>query len=236
VPTDHVARLRAEVLSQHMSAVEACDRVCLACVDLLDVDGAALILFGDEGHVGTMSVSDAVMARLEELQFVLGEGPGVEAHASGRMVWEPDLAGTGRPRWTAYASAAADEGIKAVFAFPVRTGGVRLGALDVYRRAAGPLDRAQTTIAVQLAELATAAMLFLPPGMASQPGRAGIEVTGRIRARVHQAAGMISEQLEVTVGEALARLRAYAYAENEPIDDVAGDVIARRLRLNTPPE
>ena len=219
-----------------MTAVEACERVCHACVDLLDVDGAAIVLFGDDGHVATMSVSDAAMGRLEELQFVLGEGPGVEAHASGRMVWEPDLAGPGRTRWSAYASAAADEGIRAVFAFPVRTGGVRLGALDVSRRAPGPLDRSQTTIAVQLAELATAAMLFLPPGMASQDRRADSEVTGRVRARVHQAAGMISEQLDVTVGEALARLRAHAYAENEPIDDVAGDVIARRLRLDTPPE
>ena len=48
-------------------------------------------------------------------------------------------------------------------------------------------------------------------------------------------AGMISEHLDVPIGDALVRLRAYAYAALRPIDDVAGDVIARRLLIDEPP-
>ncbi|MFI5046774.1 MAG: GAF domain-containing protein [Acidimicrobiia bacterium] len=233
---EQVAQLRAQMQSERTSAAQACERVCRACPEILGVDGAGIILFDDDGHVSTMSVSDGAVGRLEELQFLLGEGPGVEAHTTGRMVWEPDLTLTASSRWTAYAPAAAEQGVGAVFAFPLRTGGVRLGALDVYRHLSGPLDRAQTTDAVELADLATMAMLFLQPGAASHEVQSGREIAGGIHARVHQAAGMISEQLDVTVGEALARLRAYAYAAHEPVDGIAREVIARRLRVDEPPE
>jgi hypothetical protein len=49
---------------------------------------------------------------------------------------------------------------------------------------------------------------------------------------VHQAAGMISEQLHVGVAEALVRLRSYAFRFDTPIDEVAEAVVRRRLRLH----
>ena len=52
-----------------------------------------------------------------------------------------------------------------------------------------------------------------------------------LRTQVHQASGMISEQLGVGIGDALIRLRAHAYAEGQPIDEVAREVVDRRLRL-----
>src|SRR5947207_3331514 len=52
------------------------------------------------------------------------------------------------------------------------------------------------------------------------------------RLGVDQAQGMLTVQLRVTADEALLRLRAYAYARDRPIDAVAADVIARRVRLD----
>jgi hypothetical protein len=52
-----------------------------------------------------------------------------------------------------------------------------------------------------------------------------------LRTQVHQASGMLSEQLGVGIGDALIRPRAYAYAEGQPIDEVAREVVDRRLRL-----
>jgi hypothetical protein len=217
-----------------MSAEEACARVCVACVALLGVDGAGIIVVGEGGHVATMAVSDAFVRRLEDLQFVLGEGPGLEATATGRSVRVPDLVVEAGSRWSAYAPAAADEGVGAVFAFPMQLAGVRLGALDLYRRHAGLLDGTQTTRAVELAELAVA-MLSRRLGVSPTASARTPPVDG-FRFGVHQAAGMISEQLDVSVDEALARLRAYAYAAEQPVDDVAREVIARRLRIDQPPE
>jgi len=53
----------------------------------------------------------------------------------------------------------------------------------------------------------------------------------RRRAEIDQATGMVSAQLDVAIGGAVVRLRAYAYAQNRRLSDVARDIVARRLRL-----
>jgi hypothetical protein len=42
----------------------------------------------------------------------------------------------------------------------------------------------------------------------------------------------VSVQLGVSVGEALVRMRAYAFRRNRLVDDVAKEVVARRLRFD----
>ena len=48
---------------------------------------------------------------------------------------------------------------------------------------------------------------------------------------VHNAAGMVSVQEQISVTEALIRLRAFAFSNDRLLAEVAGDVVARRLRL-----
>ena len=52
---------------------------------------------------------------------------------------------------------------------------------------------------------------------------------------VHQAAGMVSVQLDVPVAVAAMRLRAFAGAMDQALVDVACDLVARRLRLSPLP-
>jgi AmiR/NasT family two-component response regulator len=54
--------------------------------------------------------------------------------------------------------------------------------------------------------------------------------------QTYQATGMLTVQLGVSITEAFARLRAYAYSEDRRLADVAGDIVARRLRLDPDPE
>ncbi|MFD0573456.1 ANTAR domain-containing protein [Kitasatospora gansuensis] len=51
------------------------------------------------------------------------------------------------------------------------------------------------------------------------------------RAVVHQATGMLSVQLALSLPQALLRLRAHAYSSGRSITDVCQDVVERRLRL-----
>jgi AmiR/NasT family two-component response regulator len=53
------------------------------------------------------------------------------------------------------------------------------------------------------------------------------------RAEVHQATGVVAEQLGIGMTESLARLRAYAYAQGKPLIEIAREVVTRRLRLST---
>ena len=75
----------------------------------------------------------------------------------------------------------------------------------------------------------------------SCPGRPGClkkrcwpswPTTVPFRAAVHQASGMVSVQLGISVGDALSRLRARAFAADRTIGDVAADVVARQLRFD----
>jgi hypothetical protein len=43
---------------------------------------------------------------------------------------------------------------------------------------------------------------------------------------------MVSAQLDVSVGQALIRLRAYAFGNGRRLAEVAEDVVSRRLRFH----
>lgn len=65
------------------------------------------------------------------------------------------------------------------------------------------------------------------------PGGLGAELEAgtTLRFVVHQATGMVAVQLGVGVTEALVRLRAFSFAQNRLVVDVATDIVARRLKL-----
>jgi hypothetical protein len=137
-------------------------------------------------------------------------------------------AASGR-RWPVYAPAAVALGVRGVFSIPVRAGAARIGVLDLYRDRPGPLtgDELSDVLAYTDALL----VLALDHQGGISPGVQeflGAQFTER-RAGVHQAAGMVSVQLDIGVTQALARLRAYAYAHDRRLAEVSADVVARRL-------
>ena len=77
--------------------------------------------------------SNPVARQIEDLQYTIGEGPGIDAHATGRPVAEPDLGSPRRIRWPVFAGPAVAAGAGALFSFPLRMGAVRLGALTLYQ-------------------------------------------------------------------------------------------------------
>jgi hypothetical protein len=191
------------------------------CARSLPVSGVGLALMTAEGPAGTIAATDGPALQLEELQFTLGEGPCVDASATGRPVLQPDLALTAPVRWPAFAGGALDAGIRAVFAFPLRVGAIRVGVLDLYRDKAGPLSREELTDALSFADAATLVLLH---------AQAGSPVSGAVpvldeRAEVHQATGVVSVQAAVGLAEALVLLRARAFAEERPLGDLARDVL-----------
>ncbi len=209
--------------------------LCSACVELLGVSGAAIVLMGEGGHFSTLAVSDGRVGHLEDAQFTTGAGPGLDAHHSGGPVWEPDLERPVAPRWPGYTPAAIELGVRAVFALPLRLGEIRLGSLDLFQDHAGPLPPEALADALLLADLATRTLLGLQAGAPTGDLAAEIGRAEDLRAHVHQAAGMISAQLGVGIATAFVRLRAYAYATKEPLDDVARRVVERIVRFEPEP-
>jgi len=212
--------------------VGALRQLCGATVRALSASGAGVSVLAEDGARGVAAASDPASERIEELQFVLGEGPCTDAFASRRPVLVPDLTDGAARRWPAYTPAAHDEGVRAVFAFPLQVGAARLGVLDVFRARPGPLSGEQLRQAFTFADLAVRALLDAQddaiPGSAADGLDAAIEHSPEL----FQAQGMVMVQLGVSLAEALVRIRAYTYAENLRLDDVARDIVARRLRFD----
>lgn len=205
---------------------------CGSAVQTLSASGAAITVMTGDGVRGVGAASDVGSERLEELQFTLGEGPCIEAYASRRPILVPDLANGAMTRWPAYAPAVVETGVRAVFAFPLQIGAARLGVLDVFRDRAGALTTDELRHAVLLADATVTALLDQHEHAVGVAGRADLAEVVEDRAELFQAQGMVMVQLGVSIGEAMARMRAYAYAENRRLSEVARDVVARRLRLD----
>lgn len=206
------------------------DGICRVAVRLLPADGAGITMTDrDARPLGTVAASSPLFRRLEDIQFTLGEGPCVEASVARSPAIEDDVGRTGTRRWPAFAAAALEEGVNAAFAFPVHVGAARLGVLDVYRYRAGPLTPESLRDALCLARVCLTTMLQLP-----QHGPVGEAADGMgdafpLSPEVYQAQGVVMVQLEVSLAEAMVRLRAHAYASGHPITDVAREVLAGKI-------
>ena len=212
-----------------------------AAISTTGVDGAAVTVPLAATPSETVYASDGVAAALAELSLTLGEGPGVDAAVGGPSLVADLATAEYLVRWPAYTSAAAGVGVRAVFAFPLRVGAIRLGVLVLHRAGPGSLDRGRLADAFVLADTACALLLDgqRPVGSVSVGSPSdgfATERAGPKHPEVHQATGMITVQLGVSAAVALTRLRAYAYAHDRRLRDVAADVVARRLRFDPDPE
>jgi GAF domain-containing protein len=208
-------------------------RICRLCVDTLTVDGAGIAMVTNVGHRGVVCATDDVSAAIEELQVTLGEGPCVDAATTGSPVLIPDLDAphdVAVERWPAFMDGAANVGVKAVFAFPLRVGAISVGVMDLYRDRPGELSAAELPAALLAADAAALAVLYLDVDGADAFAD-DADTHAAYQMQVHQATGMVMAQAGVTIDQAFLLLRAQAFAEARPIADLATDVVARRVRL-----
>ena len=209
------------------------ERLCEVCADVTGTSGAGIMLMSGDVPRGSVCTTNKVSVLVEQLQYTLGEGPCVDAYHQDRPVLEPDLAHPSTPRWLAFTGPAIEAGVRAIFGFPLRVGAVRLGALNLYCDQPGPLTDDQHADALVVADVAARAVLVLqanaPPGKLAAELEAGAD----FHYVVHQASGMVAAQLDVSVGQALIGLRAYAFGHDRPLAEVAKDVVARNLRFDS---
>lgn len=153
-----------EAVTGAESPLAAADRLCEACVDLLDVDGASISLIKDGATQGTFGSSGELSRTLDELQFTYGQGPCMDAVHTNLPVSAGDLDGPGEDRWPALAQAVLSHGIRAMYALPVTVASTPIGALDLYRHRRGPLEGRALTGGLWAAGLASLPLLDLMNG------------------------------------------------------------------------
>ncbi|MFD3444357.1 putative bifunctional diguanylate cyclase/phosphodiesterase [Microbacteriaceae bacterium 4G12] len=151
----------AEVLTEFASTMltnfpinAILDKLVERIVDVLPVTAAGVTLMTDSTNPHYIAASNSAALQLEQLQSSLGGGPCVLAYVSGEAVVSPDISTDSR--FEEFAAKSAEVGMAAVFAFPLRHNAGNLGALDLFRDVAGPLDPWAMSAAQTLADVTSA--------------------------------------------------------------------------------
>jgi hypothetical protein len=207
-------------------------RLCQFAVDEMALSGCALVLMAGAEAASVLASAGPHARTITTLQMELGEGPCLHAYSSRIPVLLPDLAAENANQWPAFTAAALAAGVKAEFSLPLGVGRSGIGTLDLCRDTPGMLSDDHLTDALVTADIARDAVLY----QQYAPGDAGLaellETGGTDRIVIHQATGMIAAQLNESVPNALARLRAAAFGSGRSIYDIARDVVERRVRFD----
>jgi hypothetical protein len=228
------ARIVAAVTDRDSTTgvAELMQRLCLFAVDQMALSGCALVLMSGDDAASVLASAGPHARTVTTLQMELGEGPCLDAYASRAPVLLPDLSATNANRWPAFAAGALAAGVHAEFSLPLSVGRRGIGTLDLCRDTPGMLSNDHLSDALAAADIARDAVLY----QQYAPGDAGLaellETAGSDRIVIHQATGMIAAQLDETVPNALARLRAAAFASGRSMYEIAQDVVERRVRFD----
>ena len=206
------------------------DRVCRAAADELRLLGAVATLMSSTETPAVSAASNATTRRLEEHQFGLGEGPTRDAHAMHRPVVETDLEAAGWRRWPAFASVASAAGAGAVCALPLQVGAVSFGVLTLYFPVTRGISVQDLRTGLDFAEFASE-VLVNSSGADGERLDLDLPAVLDTEGHIYQAQGMVMVDLGVGLAEALARMRAYAYATDQPLSRVAADIVAGRTAI-----
>ncbi len=154
-----VGRILMSLMDEAGGGLTLPELLCRSARRQLDAVAVGLAVMAADATSELVAASDQAAHELEVLQLTLGEGPCLEAFRTGRLVQLAEL-GAGEQRWPAYSAHLRERGVGAVFAFPLRIGGIRLGALDVYRGHPGPRDD-DLSLALHFVDAAVVVLLHL---------------------------------------------------------------------------
>jgi hypothetical protein len=203
------------------------ERFSSSFLQVLPITGAAVSTVGRMLGSETVSATDDMAARLDELQFDLGEGPCWEVVRGATFVAEPDFRSDGARRWPRLVAAIDSDDIASIYAVPITVGDLRFGAVDLYSRRRILLDDGHIRQATALAEVI--GRHVLRDALSNVEGGAGEKPYSR--RVVHQATGIVLAQLDLSPDDALLVIQAHAFATGESMMDVSTDLVNGALRF-----
>lgn len=209
--------------------------LCAAFRQDLPISGVSVSAFPGHAPETSIFASDTTSARLDELQFDLGEGPRWEAVRTRRPVLLPYVKSDGHAQWPVFAKALLELDVAALFVFPLTLGAIDIGVVELYSTIPGPLSPTDHSTALRRTD--DAAWKLLRHILAGVPGDVADPVRDtaiQSRREVHQATGMVLAQTGMTATDSLLLLRAHAFSHGLTVREVARGVVSRNLDF-TPP-
>ncbi|MBK5990392.1 GAF and ANTAR domain-containing protein [Streptomyces sp. MBT58] len=217
---------RLGVMAHDLLAQESVDatleRITGAATELVEGCDAAGILVLVRGEAVTLAPSQPMAAKLDQLQYELGEGPcfdAVRAAVPGRVFRVADVTGM-ESRWPDFVPAARDLGVGSIMGFLLSTGDEEFGALNFYSQRPGAFTETSEAAGVVLASHAAVAI-------SSARSHAQLEEAIATRHQIGEAMGILMARHRITGEQAFNVLRRYSQDNNTKLRDVARQVSER---------
>ncbi|WP_218711792.1 GAF and ANTAR domain-containing protein [Arthrobacter sp. BF1] len=207
--------------------------LCATFLAQLPISGISMSAFPGHAPETSIFASDAVSARIDELQFDLGEGPRWEALQTRQPVSLPNVKLDGHRDWPVFAKAILDYDVAAIFVFPLQLGAMDIGVIELYSATAGSLSPADHSLALQLSDAAAwqllRHLLIVPPSGTGDPTDPDRDKSPLSRREIHQATGMVLAQAGTSATDALLLLRAHAFSQGRTVREVSHDVVSKKI-------
>ena len=183
-------------------------------------------------QVATVVSSDAVAMRMDEIQYIRGRGPCLEALAKGERVEVPDM--TEETRWGTYADYALAQGIHSLCSLPVTLDGLTLGALNLFSTRTHAFAEADVARAEAFTGQAATALTILLRQARHITLDDQLREALATRAIIDQALGILMVTHKINSRKAFEILRHTSQTTNRKISTIAEELI--RTETGHPPE
>ncbi len=221
----------ADTLVDDFDIVDLLTTLSDRCAEILDVDGAGIMLVGSDGALRVTASSSEVMRLVELFELQSEEGPCLDCYRSGQPVVNQDLA-TVNGRWPNFAPVAVDAGFRAADAVPMRLRDKVIGAVNLFSAEPGALDDSDLIAAKALADVATIAILQQRRIFDADTVNGQLNHALTSRVIIEQAKGVIAGREGLDMSDAFDRLRTYARNRNRRLHDIASSIVDGSLDIS----
>lgn len=214
----------ADTLVDDYDVVELLDLLVSACVSLLEITAAGLLLDDQRGNLAVVATSSEETRLLEVFQLQNNEGPCLDC-VRGRISVVSNNLEHDLLRWPRFVPVARTAGFASVAALPLRLRDQTIGGLNLFDTRVDRVTPEDRRLAQALADVATIGILQRRVAHRSTMVAEQLQHALNSRVVIEQAKGVLAERNGVSMEAAFGALRRHARNNNFKLTDVAIGVV-----------
>ncbi|MEV6072320.1 GAF and ANTAR domain-containing protein [Nocardia sp. NPDC052001] len=218
----------ADTLVADYDPVEVTQELLDTAGAMLPLTAAGVLLVDEHDRLQVLASTNEATRLLELFQLQADAGPCLSAYATGQPVLVRDL-DLDPERWPAFAGAARGQGLRSVYAIPLRLREERLGAMNLFCDRTNGLDDDEIAVARALADVTAIGIVHARVLTDSLTVSAQLQIALNHRVLIEQAKGMLAQQISLDMHSAFTLLRGYARRTNTRVPVLAQAIIDRTV-------